>query len=121
MRHSSGVAAQGPRIEDLTPDGDELVSEPRPADPQLQGAVISIDCGLLPGCTYNLALLDRMRNGMYVSDSDIPIAVMAQNATAELLADLRERHISSVILKPFRAKVLLDAFASFQRQAANKL
>lgn len=84
------------------------------------GAVISIDCGALRGCVYNLALLDRMRNGMYVSDSDIPIAVMAENATAELLNDLRERHISRVILKPFRAKVLLDAFASFQQPAAHK-
>ncbi|MYM94075.1 response regulator [Duganella vulcania] len=82
------------------------------------GAVISIDCGSLRGCTYNLALLDRMRNGMYVSDSDIPIAVMAENATADLLNDLRERHVSRVILKPFRAKVLLDAFASFQQPAA---
>lgn len=84
------------------------------------GAVISIDCGALRGCVYNLALLDRMRNGMYVSDSDIPIAVMAENATAGLLNDLRERHVSRVILKPFRAKVLLDAFASFQQPAAHK-
>jgi len=82
------------------------------------GAVISIDCGALRGCVYNLALLDRMRNGMYVSDSDIPIAVMAENATTGLLNDLRERHISRVILKPFRAKVLLDAFASFQQPVA---
>ncbi|GJJ00071.1 hypothetical protein RugamoR64_06090 [Duganella rhizosphaerae] len=84
------------------------------------GAVISIDCGLLPGCTYNLTLLDRMRNGMYASDSDIPIAVMAEHATAQLLSDLRERHISRVILKPFRAKVLLDAFASFEQPAPHK-
>ena len=82
------------------------------------GAVISIDCGALRGCVYNLALLDRMRNGMYVSDSDIPIAVMAENATTGLLNDLREGHISRVILKPFRAKVLLDAFASFQQPVA---
>ncbi|MBV6319811.1 response regulator [Duganella violaceipulchra] len=77
------------------------------------GAVISIDCGSLPNCTYNLALLDRVRKGLYASDSGIPIAVMAQHATAELLNDLRERNVSRVILTPFRAKVLLDTFAEF--------
>ncbi|WP_332852000.1 response regulator [Duganella sp. S19_KUP01_CR8] len=87
---------------------------------RFHGAVISIDCGSLPGCTYNLALLDRMRNGIYSSDCGIPIAVMAEHATAELLSDLRERHVSRVILKPFRAKVLLDAFASFEQPASHK-
>jgi len=86
-----------------------------------QGAVISIDCGSLPNCTYNLALLDRVRKGLYVSNSGIPIAVMAEHATAELLSDLRKRHVSRVILKPFRAKVLLDAFASFEQLAPHKL
>lgn len=81
------------------------------------GAVISIDCGSLPNCTYNLALLDRVRKGLYASNSGIPIAVMAENATAELLSDLRKRHVSRVILKPFRARVLLDAFASFEQLA----
>ncbi len=84
------------------------------------GAVISIDCGSLPGCTYNLALLDRVRKGLYASNSGIPIAVMAEHATAELLSDLRKRHVSRVILKPFRARVLLDAFASFEQLAPHK-
>lgn len=85
-----------------------------------QGAVISIDCGTIPGCEYNLALLDRMRHGMYASDSAIPIAVLAEHATTKLLQDLRERNVNRVILKPFRAKVLLDAFASFEQAQAPK-
>lgn len=85
-----------------------------------QGAVISIDCVTIPGCEYNLTLLDRVRHGMYASDSAIPIAVMAEHATAELLQDLRARNVNRVILKPFRAKVLLDAFASFEQAQAPK-
>lgn len=78
------------------------------------GAVISIDCETRPGENFNLQLLDQVRQGMSVSSSDMPIAVMAAFANAELLQQLRDRDISRVILKPFRARVLLDAFASFE-------
>ncbi|WP_432378722.1 response regulator [Duganella sp. P38] len=77
------------------------------------GAVISIDCGANPGCFYNLALLDKVRNGMSASAASIPIAVMVDQATADLMRELRDRHINRVILKPFRAKILLEAFESF--------
>ena len=51
--------------------------------------------------------------GMSASSPKIPIAVMVDHPTAELLQELRNREISRVIVKPFRAKVLLDTFASF--------
>ncbi len=81
------------------------------------GAVISLDCGTGDGCEYNLSLLDKVRNGTSASVPTIPIAVMVDHATTELLKDLRDRRISRVILKPFRAKVLLDAFATFDPNA----
>jgi CheY-like chemotaxis protein len=77
------------------------------------GAVISIDCGADGDCMYNLSLLDKVRNGMSASPATIPIAVMVDQATAELLYELRERQVSRVILKPFRAKILLEAFEAF--------
>jgi DNA-binding NarL/FixJ family response regulator len=78
-----------------------------------QGAVISIDCGAGQGCQYNLALLDKVRNGMSASDAKIPIAVMVDQATTDLMRELRDRQVSRVILKPFRARILLEAFESF--------
>jgi CheY-like chemotaxis protein len=78
-----------------------------------QGAVISLDCGTGQGCAYNLSLLDKVRNGASASVPTIPIAVMVDHATEELLKELRDRRVSRVILRPFRAKVLLDAFATF--------
>ena len=38
---------------------------------------------------------------------------MVDHPTTALLQELRSRDISRVIVKPFRAKVLLDTFASF--------
>jgi CheY-like chemotaxis protein len=78
-----------------------------------QGAVISIDCGADRDCLYNLTLLDKVRNGLSASPATIPIAVMVDQATAELMRELRERQVNRVILKPFRAKILLEAFESF--------
>jgi hypothetical protein len=77
------------------------------------GAVISIDCGVDAGCHYNLALLDKVRNGMSASAATIPIAVMVDQATSDLMRELRDRRVNRVILKPFRAKILLEAFEAF--------
>ncbi|MRW90575.1 response regulator [Duganella sp. FT80W] len=82
------------------------------------GAVISIDCGANPEHKYNLALLDKVRNGLSASDAHMPIAVMVDQATADLMRELRERQINRVILKPFRAKVLLEAFEAFGAKPA---
>ncbi|NYE59606.1 CheY-like chemotaxis protein [Duganella sp. 1224] len=82
-----------------------------------QGAVISIDCGAEGDCHYNLALLDKVRNGLSASDAAIPIAVMVDQATAELMQELRQRRVNRVILKPFRARILLEAFESFAAPA----
>ncbi|SDG51320.1 MULTISPECIES: response regulator [unclassified Duganella] len=85
-----------------------------------QGAVISIDCSAEAGCFYNLALLDKVRNGMSASDAAIPIAVMVDQATADLMRELRDRHVNRVILKPFRARILLEAFESFGGTATQR-
>jgi len=78
-----------------------------------QGAVISLECGAFGGAAHNFTLLDRVRGAMSASRATIPIAVMVDHPTAALLQELRSRDISRVIVKPFRAKVLLDTFASF--------
>jgi CheY-like chemotaxis protein len=60
-----------------------------------------------------LALLDLVRNGYSASRRDIPIAVMLDHVTPDLLDALRLRQVSRVIVKPFRARDLLDTFAEF--------
>jgi CheY-like chemotaxis protein len=60
-----------------------------------------------------LALIDAVRGGLSACHRDMPIAVMVEQVSPELVALLRERKISRVILKPFRARDLLDAFAAF--------
>lgn len=77
------------------------------------GAVIAVDCvGRGADQQYDLGLIDRLRADD-TPGKTMPIAIMAEQATAELLSALRDRNISRVILKPFRAKVLLETIEKF--------
>ena len=72
------------------------------------GALISIDAG----DAFDFTLLDLVRQGHSASRPRIPIAVLASRCDDVLLAALRERAITRIVLKPFRARTLLDAFSS---------
>lgn len=77
------------------------------------GAVIAVDCvGRGGERRYDLSLVDELRAAGSANGA-VPIAIMAEQATAELLHELRDRKISRVILKPFRAKVLLETIEHF--------
>jgi len=83
------------------------------------GAVIAVECvGSGAGRRYDLGLIDELRAAESETGRPMPIAILADQATPTLLAELRERRISRVILKPFRAKVLLETIAGFGGQKA---
>lgn len=77
------------------------------------GAIIAVDDG---DAVHDLGLLDQVRGGDTASSPQMPIAVMADNCTGEQLVQLKERQVARVIVKPFRAKVLLEALASLAQQ-----
>ncbi|MBJ7312672.1 response regulator [Rugamonas sp. CCM 8940] len=77
------------------------------------GAVFAIDCPDGEISCFDLSLLDQVRGGQSASAPDIPIAIMVEHATCALLKQLQTRQVHRLILKPFRARVLLDTFASF--------
>lgn len=62
---------------------------------------------------YDLSAIDKIR----ASDQrcrDMSVAVLVEHCTAHLLQKLRQRDVTRVILKPFRARHLLDTFAEFR-------
>ncbi|MYM33580.1 response regulator [Duganella sp. FT94W] len=113
LRRAVSMTARSPGLDTVHEAASVQAGQTHAARARLPGAVISIDCGAEPGCFYNLGLLDKVRNGMSASDAAIPIAVMVDQATTDLMRELRERQINRVVLNPFRPKILLDAFASF--------
>jgi len=79
-----------------------------------QGAVIAIDCEGPDDCPYDLSLLDQIRAGDSASPDSLPVAILADHATTQLLRELHQRKVDQLILKPFRARLLLEAFAAFE-------
>lgn len=84
------------------------------------GAVIALDFGERRYAQYDFNLLDEIRESTEPSCRDMPLAVLVEHCDAVLLQELRHRKVTRVILKPFRARILLDTFSEFisQRQAA---
>lgn len=77
------------------------------------GAVVAVNCvGNGNERRYDLGLIDLLRAGVDPGQG-MPIAIMTDQATPQLLGELRDRRISRVILKPFRAKVLLETIEQF--------
>ena len=76
-----------------------------------QGAVIAVGAPEDALAPADLSLLDEVRKGGTASDRAIPIAVLTDRCDAALLQALRERGVKRIILKPLRARLLLDAFA----------
>ncbi|MGB9992032.1 response regulator [Pseudoduganella rhizocola] len=81
---------------------------------RFQGLVLAIDCGGI----HDFSLLDQVRQGKTASAPAIPIAVLAERCDVALIAALRERDVSRIILKPFRARVVLDTFAALRAAVA---
>lgn len=80
------------------------------------GAIIAVDDG---ATVHDLGLLDQVRGGESASSPQMPIAVMTDNCTGEQLIQLKQRHVARVIVKPFRAKILLEALASLAQQKSD--
>ena len=81
-----------------------------------RGAVIALDFGERRYDQYDLTLIDDIRYGTGVENPNMPIAVLLDHCDMPFLQELRQRDVTRVILKPFRARLLLDTFDEFRKQ-----
>ncbi len=77
------------------------------------GVLIAVDDLQGDGATGAIGLLDQVRAGATASRTTIPIAVMLDQVDAPMLAALRARGVTRVLLKPFKARNLVDTFTVF--------
>lgn len=78
------------------------------------GAVIALDFGERRYAQYDFSLLNEIRTSPDPVCREMPVAVLVEHCDATLLQELRHRNVTRVILKPFRARTLLDAFSEFK-------
>ena len=80
------------------------------------GALIAIDDLQGDGASA-IALLDQVRAGDTASKNTMPIGVMIDKIDADMLSALRARGVTRVLLKPFKARNLVDTFTAFADDA----
>jgi ActR/RegA family two-component response regulator len=78
-----------------------------------KGAVLALDFNDEEGRQRSLDLMSSLRKGAFGERNGTRIAVMLDACSVELLQELKERDISRVILKPFRARILLEVLTEF--------
>ncbi|SHG57687.1 hypothetical protein [Massilia sp. CF038] len=81
------------------------------------GAVIALDEDSAPGELHAFALLDELRGGSTASKAGIPVAVMLDRCDSAMLTALQQRGVTRILIKPFRARNLLDTFSHFASAA----
>lgn len=86
---------------------------------RFDGAVIAVDLDTPQQEGGPLGLLDLVRGARSVSDAAVPIAVMVERCDANLLNSLRGYGVSRIIIKPFRARAVIDAIAELGKVANN--
>ena len=108
LRRTVALTARTLGLADIQEAGSASLARQMLRQQSFSGAIIAIDSG----DAHDLSLLDQIREGDSASDRALPIAVLADNCTGQLLEALRSRDVSRIILKPFRARILLDAFSA---------
>ena len=81
------------------------------------GVILALDSGAGTQPVYDLSLIEQVRDGETACATGMPIAVMVDRCNAELPEALRQRDVSRIILKPFRARDLLELVAEFSSLA----
>jgi DNA-binding NtrC family response regulator len=82
---------------------------------RFDGAVVALDLDTPKEQGGPLAMLDLLQDARSPADAAIPVAVMVDRCDAMLLASLRTYGVSRVIIKPVRARVVIEAIADLGR------
>lgn len=80
------------------------------------GVLLAIDNMHGDAAASAIGLLDQVRAGSTASRPTIPIAVMIDQCDTPMLVALRARGVTRVLLKPFKARNLIDTFAAFAEE-----
>lgn len=83
-----------------------------------QGAVVALDADTADGVCEGLSLVQRIRAGASASSPSIPVAVLVDACDAERLQVLRSCGVSRILIKPFRARDVIDTIDAMAKKAA---
>ncbi|HEY8608511.1 MAG TPA: response regulator [Noviherbaspirillum sp.] len=111
LRRTVVLTARSLGIGEVHETGSPAIARRLLREHAFSGAVIALDFGERKIAEYDLGVIDAIRENE--GCRDIPVAVLVDYCDVQLLQALRQRAVTRVILKPFRARTLLDTFIAF--------
>lgn len=78
---------------------------------RFDAAVVAVEWPLPDDAYRGLTLIEQIRSGESACAAGMPIAVMVEACTGELLQVLRGCGISRILIKPFRVRDVVDTIA----------
>ena len=117
MRRTVSLTARSANLATMTEAASGGAARALLARRRFDGAVISLDLDTPMAQGGPLGLLEYLQGTRSRRDTPVPVAVMVERCDAALLAALRDYGVARVILKPFRARAVIDAIAELGQVA----
>jgi CheY-like chemotaxis protein len=117
MRQTIALTAGSLRIGEVHQSGSIALALPMLESTRFDGVVIAVDQdGDEKARAFDYAVLERIRDGRTASEPDLPIVVLTAACDASFVAAMRALRIERILVKPFRARTLLEALADMSER-----
>jgi CheY-like chemotaxis protein len=117
MRQTIALTAGSLRIGEVHQSGSIALALPMLESTRFDGVVIAVDQdGDEKARAFDYAVLERIRDGRTASEPDLPIVVLTAACDASFVAAMRALRIERILVKPFRARTLLEALADLSER-----
>ncbi len=112
MRQTIALTAGSLRIGEVHQSGSVALALPMLESTPFDGIVMAVDQdGEETARASDYALLARIRDGRTASKANLPIVVLTAACDASFVSTMRALNIERILVKPFRARTLLEALA----------
>jgi CheY-like chemotaxis protein len=117
MRQTIALTAGSLRIGEVHQSGSIALALPMLESTRFDGVVIAVDQdGDEKARAFDYAVLEQIRDGRTASEPDLPIVVLTAACDASFVAAMRALRIERILVKPFRARTLLEALADMSER-----
>lgn len=110
MRQTIALTAGSLRIGEVYQSGSVGLAVPMLESTRFDGIVMAVDQdGDDKAREFDYAVLERIRDGRTASPPEVPVVVLTSACDTAFVATMRALRIERILVKPFRARTLLEA------------
>jgi CheY-like chemotaxis protein len=112
MRQTIALTAGSLRIGEVHQSGSVALALPMLESTPFDGIVIAVDQdGDEKARAFDYGVLEQIRAGRTASKANLPVIVLTSACDATFVTAMRALRVERILVKPFRARTLLEALA----------